>query len=33
MKVSTDRIYELSLWFTEIAEKDGGEYDGWGAPV
>ncbi|MCP9291686.1 ribonuclease E inhibitor RraB [Gracilimonas sediminicola] len=33
MKISTDRIYELGLWFNKIAEEQGGEYDGWGAPI
>lgn len=33
MRVSTDRIYELSLWLTKVAEEQGGEYDGWGAPI
>jgi hypothetical protein len=33
MKISTDRIYELSLWFNKVAEEQGGEYDGWGAPI
>lgn len=33
MQVSTERIYEISLWFEKIAEAQGGEYDGWGAPI
>ncbi len=33
MKVSTERIYEISLWFERIAEEQGGKYDGWGAPI
>lgn len=33
MQVSTERIYEISLWFENIAEEQGGEYDGWGAPI
>lgn len=33
MQVSTERIYEISLWFEKIAEEQGGEYDGWGAPI
>ncbi len=33
MQVSAERIYEASLWFEKIAEEQGGEYDGWGAPI
>lgn len=33
MQVSTERIYEISLWFEKVAEEQGGEYDGWGAPI
>lgn len=33
MQVSTERIYEISLWFEQIAEEKEGEYDGWGAPI
>lgn len=33
MQVSTERIYEISLWFEKISKEQGGEYDGWGAPI